>query len=63
VNRIDIYRQAAAAAKAALPKSDFRTSKLIDGVVGRQEPENLRRGLQGQSGVAGLHVSSSRSLT
>lgn len=33
VNRIDIYRQAAAAAKAALPKSDFRASKLIDGVV------------------------------
>ena len=33
VNRIDIYRQAAAAAKVPLPKSDFRTSKLIDGVV------------------------------
>jgi len=33
VNRIDIYKQAAAAAKASLPKSDFRTSKLIDGVV------------------------------
>jgi nitrate/nitrite transport system substrate-binding protein len=33
VNRIDIYKQAAAATKTALPKSDFRTSKLIDGVV------------------------------
>jgi nitrate/nitrite transport system substrate-binding protein len=33
VNRIEIYRQAAAAAKTGLPKSDFRTSKLIDGVV------------------------------
>ena len=33
VNRIDIYKQAATAAKAELPKSDFRTSKLIDGVV------------------------------
>jgi nitrate/nitrite transport system substrate-binding protein len=33
VNRIDIYKQAAAAAKVPLPKSDFRTSKLIDGVV------------------------------
>jgi nitrate/nitrite transport system substrate-binding protein len=33
VNRIDIYKQAAAAAKVALPKSDMRTSKLIDGVV------------------------------
>jgi len=33
VNRIDIYKQAAAATKTPLPKSDFRTSKLIDGVV------------------------------
>jgi len=33
VNRIDVYKQAATAAKATLPKSDFRTSKLIDGVV------------------------------
>ncbi len=33
VNRIDIYKQAASAAKVPLPKSDFRTSKLIDGVV------------------------------
>ena len=33
VNRIDVYKQAAAAAGVALPKSDMRTSKLIDGVV------------------------------
>ena len=33
VNRIDIYKQAAAAAQVPLPKSDLRTSKLIDGVV------------------------------
>ena len=33
VNRIDIYKQAAAAAGVALPKSDMRTSKLIDGTV------------------------------
>jgi nitrate/nitrite transport system substrate-binding protein len=33
VNRIDIYKQAAAMTKTPLPKSDFRTSKLIDGVV------------------------------
>jgi nitrate/nitrite transport system substrate-binding protein len=33
VNRIDIYKEAAAATKTPLPKSDFRTSKLIDGVV------------------------------
>jgi nitrate/nitrite transport system substrate-binding protein len=33
VNRIDIYKEAATAAKAALPKSDMRSSKLVDGVV------------------------------
>lgn len=33
VNRVDIYRQAATAAQVPLPKSDFRTAKLIDGVV------------------------------
>lgn len=33
VNRIDIYKQAAAAAGVALPKSEMRTSKMIDGVV------------------------------
>jgi nitrate/nitrite transport system substrate-binding protein len=33
VNRIDIYKQAANAVKVSLPKSDFRASKLIDGVV------------------------------
>ena len=33
VNRIDIYKEAATAAKAALPKSDMRSTKLVDGVV------------------------------
>jgi nitrate/nitrite transport system substrate-binding protein len=33
VNRLDIYAQAAAAAKASVPKSPMRVSKLIDGVV------------------------------
>lgn len=33
VNRIDIYKEGAAAAGVALPKSEMRTSKLIDGVV------------------------------
>jgi nitrate/nitrite transport system substrate-binding protein len=33
VNRIDLYKQAAAAAKVAVPKSEMRSSKLIDGVV------------------------------
>ena len=33
VNQIEIYKQAAAMAKANLPKDVMRTSKLIDGVV------------------------------
>ena len=33
VNQIDIYKQAALAAKANVPKDLMRTSKLIDGVV------------------------------
>jgi nitrate/nitrite transport system substrate-binding protein len=33
VNRTDIYKQAAAAAKVSVPKSDMRTSKMIDGVT------------------------------
>ena len=33
VNRIDIYKQAALAAKASVPKNDMRSSKMIDGVV------------------------------
>lgn len=33
VNRVDIYKQAATAAGVALPKSEMRTHKLIDGVV------------------------------
>ena len=33
VNRIDIYRDAAAAAKVTVPKTEMRESKLIDGVV------------------------------
>lgn len=38
INRIELYRQAAAAAKVAVPKEPLRTSRLIDGVVwdGRQ---------------------------
>ncbi|MFZ5540835.1 MAG: CmpA/NrtA family ABC transporter substrate-binding protein [Pseudomonadota bacterium] len=33
VNRIDLYKDAAAAARVAVPKDVLRTSKLIDGVV------------------------------
>jgi len=33
INQIDLYKQAAAAAKAPVPKDVMRTSKLVDGVV------------------------------
>ena len=33
INRIDIYKQAASAAKVSLPKSEMRTHKFIDGVT------------------------------
>jgi nitrate/nitrite transport system substrate-binding protein len=33
INRIDLYKQGAAAAKVAVPKDVMRASKLIDGVV------------------------------
>lgn len=33
VNQIELYKQAAAMTKTPLPKSDLRTSKLIDGTV------------------------------
>ena len=33
VNRIDIFKQAATASKTALPKSEMRSAKFIDGVV------------------------------
>ena len=33
INRLDIYQQAATAAKAPLPKAEMRSSKLMDGTV------------------------------
>jgi nitrate/nitrite transport system substrate-binding protein len=33
INRIDLYKQAAALANAPVPKEAMRTSKLVDGVV------------------------------
>jgi nitrate/nitrite transport system substrate-binding protein len=33
VNKIALYKEAAAQVKVPLPKSDMRTSKLIDGVT------------------------------
>ena len=33
MNRIDLYKDAAAMTKTPLPKEPFRTAKLMDGVV------------------------------
>ena len=33
INKIDIYKQAATAAKVSIPKEPMRSSKLMDGVV------------------------------
>ena len=33
VNRIDLYKEAAAMTKTSLPKDAFRTARLMDGVV------------------------------
>ncbi len=33
INKIDLYKQAAAAAKVTVPKGEMRTSKLIDGIT------------------------------
>ncbi|MCK9507828.1 MAG: nitrate ABC transporter substrate-binding protein, partial [Pigmentiphaga sp.] len=33
INRIDLYKQAAAAAGTALPTSESRSSKLMDGIL------------------------------
>jgi nitrate/nitrite transport system substrate-binding protein len=33
INKIDLYKQAATAAKVAIPKSEMRSSKLIDGIT------------------------------
>lgn len=33
INRIDLYKQGAAAAKVSLPKSEMRSTKMIDGVT------------------------------
>ena len=47
VNRIDIYKEAATATKTPVPKSDFRTSKLIDGVVwDGKEPKKYAGGFK-----------------
>jgi hypothetical protein len=50
INQIDIYKQAATAAKVSVPTSPMRSSKLMDGVVrtaGR--PAKYADGFQDQS--------------
>ena len=47
VNQIAIYTDAAAAAKTSLPKSDMRSSKLLDGVVWEgKEPKKYAAGFK-----------------
>ena len=47
VNQIAIYKDAAAAAKTSLPKSDMRSSKLLDGVVWEgKEPKKYAAGFK-----------------
>ena len=47
VNRVDLYTQGAQAAGVALPKSEMRTSKLIDGVVwDGKEPKKYADGFK-----------------
>jgi nitrate/nitrite transport system substrate-binding protein len=47
VNRIDIYKDAAALAGVALPKSEMRSHKLIDGVVwDGKEPKKYAAGFK-----------------
>ena len=54
VNRIDVYKDAAAMTKTPLPKEPMRTAKLMDGVVwDGEERQAVRRRLQDQGGVSG----------
>jgi nitrate/nitrite transport system substrate-binding protein len=54
INRIDLYKQGAAAAKVALPKSEMRSSKLMDGVVwDGKDPAKYADGFKVKSGTAG----------
>ena len=50
INQIDLYKQAAAAAKASVPK-DADAQQQVDRRrgLGRQGPEEVRRQLQGQA--------------
>jgi len=53
INQIELYKQGAAAARVALPKSEMRSSKLIDGVVwDGKEPAKYADGFKVRTGAA-----------
>ncbi len=53
INKIDLYKQAATAAKVAIPKGDMRSSKLIDGVTwDGSNPRAYADGFKIKGGVA-----------
>ena len=43
INQTELYKQAAAQLKVSVPKSDLRASKLVDGVLWRQERRECRQ--------------------
>ena len=64
VNRIDVYKEAAALAKAPLPKDPMRTGKLIDGVVwDGKDPKALCRRFQDQGARDMEDMSRRRSMS
>ena len=53
INQIELYKQGAAAAKVSLPKSEMRSSKLIDGVVwGGLDPARYADGFKVRVGAS-----------
>jgi nitrate/nitrite transport system substrate-binding protein len=53
INKIDLYKQAATAAKVAIPKSDMRSTKFIDGVTwDGSNPRAYADGFKIKGGVA-----------
>ena len=54
VNRIDLYKQAAALAKVPVPKESLRTAKLIDGTVwDGTNPKAYAAGFKAKAGNGG----------
>ncbi len=53
INQIELYKQGAAAAKVSLPKSEMRSSKLIDGVVwDGKDPARYADGFKVRAGAS-----------